>query len=259
MLRDGYVTFKGVLSPKEVEQVRGEIYKFFDKAGRFYDFGKTQPDAFSQVPKIRWLITHPGVLAAVRSAAGTDEIQFTFHSDCHMNMLSGWHTDTGAYFKSDEVAPKDFQVFKVGIYLQDHMVNAQGLTVSEGSHHAPNGILRDRVKALHTQAGDIIVFDVRIWHVGDEKKLFEKVVGKVVRSEPTKYKMGGVFRKFTGRVDKLSVFFTYGLPNNHTLEFSKRNMTRQNKQNGISNSIPPKDLVDLLRQGQVKMVPMEGV
>lgn len=259
VLRDGYATFSGVLTPEEVQKVRAAVVRFFDGAGRLYDFGKTQPDAFARVPEIRWLITHPKILAAVRQAAGRDDIQFTFHSDCHMNMLSGWHTDTGAYFKTEEVAPEDFQVYKVGIYLQDHVENGQGLTVSEGSHVAPNRRLDDRIKPLHTRAGDIIVFDVRVWHVGDEKRLFEKVFGKVAPSEAVKYKAGFLFRRLTGRQEKVSVFFTYGVPNRHTLEFSRRNMARQNKQNGIDHSRPPADLVQLLRSGGVDMVALEGV
>ena len=259
ILRNGYVTFSGVLTPGEIQRIRTAVVAFFKTGGRLYDYGITQPDAFSNVPAIRWLITHPSILQAVKRSAGREDIQFTFHSDCHMNMLSGWHTDTEAYFTTEEVAPDDFQVYKVGIYLQDHFENSQGLTVSEGSHVAPNRRNNDRVKPLQTRAGDIIVFDTRIWHVGDQKRLHEKVFGKLVRSEEIKYKAGFLFRKILGRQEKVSVFFTYGAPNEHTLEFSKRNMARQNRQRGIISSSPPPELIEVLKSGQVDMVALDGV
>lgn len=259
ILRDGYVAFSGVLAADEIKSIRRAVVSFFKTGGRLYDYGLTQPDAFSSVPAIRWLITHPGILEAVRKCAGRDDIQFTFHSDCHMNMLSGWHTDTGAYFTTEEVAPAEFQVYKVGIYLQDHFENSQGLTVSEGSHLPPNRLNPARVKPLKTRAGDIIVFDTRIWHVGDQKRLHEKIFGKIVRNEKIKYEAGFAFRKLMGRQEKISVFFTYGAPNVHTLEFSKRNMVRQNRQCGIQHSTPPPDLISLLESGHVDMAPLESV
>lgn len=255
VVRNGYATFAQVLTPEEVERIRTAVVNFFEQSGIPRFFGKTQPDAFSRIPEIRWLITHPKILAAVCQCAGRDDIQFTFHSDCHMNMLSGWHTDTEAYFTSEESAPEDFQVFKVGIYLQDHLHDNQGLTVSEGSHLPPNRLLRDRIKALNTRAGDIIVFDVRLWHAGDQTNFLEKVFNKLAPNEDIKYRAGLLFRLLSGRKQKVSVFFTYGAPNQYTLEFSRRNMIRQNKQNGIDYSHPPaEDLVQLLHRKRVDMV-----
>lgn len=259
ILREGCVTFSGVLTQDEVQRIRSAVVDFFKTGGHLYDYGITQPDAFSNIPTIRWLITHPHILQAVRASAGRHDIQFTFHSDCHMNMLSGWHTDTGAYFTTEEVAPDDFQVYKVGIYLQDHFENSQGLTVSEGSHLAPNRRNMDRVKSLKTRAGDIIVFDTRIWHVGDQKRLHEKIFGKLAPSEKIKYKAGFLFRKIIGKQEKVSVFFTYGAPNTHTLEFSRRNMARQNRQRGINHSSPPPELIEVLKSAQVEMAALEGV
>ena len=257
-MNDGYAIFPGALSTDEVASVRAAVTEYFKVGGNLYDYGMTQPDAFSLVPSIRWLITHDAIVDAVKLCAGRDDVQFTFQSDCHMNMLSGWHTDTGAYFTREEVSPDDFQVFKVGIYLQDHFDNAQGLTVSPGSHLPPNLRNPSVTSPVKTRAGDIIVFDTRIWHVGDQKKLHEKIFGKLVRSEKVKYAAGGLFRRLTGRVEKVSVFFSYGVPNAHTLAFAQRTTQRQDRQNGVKVSQQPEALIKELRARGMPFVNLEN-
>lgn len=249
----GACVVPGVLKPEEVQQLRDALYTYFDTQGRCYDFGKTQPDAFSRLPDVRWLIGHPEILAAVRAAAGRDDIQFTFHSDAHCNMLSGWHTDTQAYFTPEEVSDEAFRVLKVGIYLQDHGDKSkQGLTIVPGSHRT--GFLEEeQAVPVPTQAGDIIVFDVRIFHHGDKKTPLERLLGKTIKSEPLKYQLWKRLRWLTGRTDKLSIFFTYGVPNEHTTEFSRRNMQRQNRQNRVPEHRVPPALLAAVQSSGVAM------
>lgn len=255
----GACVVPGVLNAAEIERLRTAVRQYFENHGRCYDFGKTQPDAFSTVPDLRWLIGHPGILQAVRAAAGCDDIQFTFHSDTHCNMLSGWHTDTQAYFTPAEVATDTFQVLKVGIYLQDHgQANCQGLTIDPGSHRT--GTLNvTGATPIQTRAGDIIVFDVRVYHHGDKKSTLERLLGKVIRSEQLKYRLWRRVRSLTGRRDKLSIFFTYGVPNEHTLEFSRRNMLRQNRQNGRNETQIPRDLLASAKSSGVALVDLDSI
>ena len=227
----GYCLFPGLLNPADIDKLRQGVHHFFQQSGVYYDFGKTQPDAFSNVDSIRWLLKDPRILDAVASCMGGDDFVYTMHSDIHMNMLSGWHTDTGAYFDRADVLDPSFRVLKVGIYLQDHSVDARGLTVSKGSHlAAETKPALKNVEALKTSVGDVVVFDTRIWHVGDQKTKFERIFGKLLNSERLKYRSGGLLRALTGRKDKSSVFFTFGLPNELTVLFSERNALRQEKQ-----------------------------
>lgn len=256
VLRDGFVVIPGLFTEQEIDSLRDEVKSFFQKEGRHANFGLTQADAMSRIPSIRWLLTHKNLLAAFRQVAGRDDIQFTFHSDAHSDLLGDWHTDTQAYFKPEEVRTDDFQVYKVGIYLQDHAGNnAQGLTVSKGSHLSGR-VERDRVEALHSRSGDVIIFDVRIFHHGDLMRFHEKVCNRLLPTESLKVKFGELFRRITGRKGKLSIFFTFGVPNEYTTEFAKRNMVRQNKQNQIAHSRPPEELVELLKSNHIPYVPL---
>ena len=254
VLKDGYVVLPGLFTEQEIESLRKDVKEYFETAGRLANFGLTQPDAMSRIPSIRWLLYHEKLLAAFREVAGRDDIQFTFHSDAHSNLLGDWHTDTQAYFKPEEVRDDDFQVFKAGIYLQDHLGhNAQGLTVSEGSHLSAK-VENERVKPLPSRAGDVIIFDVRLFHHGDRIRFFEKVCNRIIPSDAAKARLGILLRRLMGRKEKLSIFFTFGAPNEHTTEFSKRNMVRQNKQNRIDHSRPPGELVELLESSRIPYV-----
>lgn len=254
MREKGYVTFKSVLTPEEIDKLRKAVSNYFEKEGRYLDFGKTQPDAFAKLPDIRWVLCHEGILDAVRKAIGSDDLRYTYHSDIHKNVLGNWHTDTQAYFTAEEVLTDQFRVFKVGIYLQDHSENTQGLTVCEGSQDT--GVIDSvHVKPVPTSAGDIIVFDVRILHHGDMKNFAEKVIGKVVRSNGVKYRINSWTRAMLGRTDKLSLFFTFGVNNGTTREFAVRNMARQNKQNGVSSGVESDlELAELLKKSSVTPV-----
>lgn len=255
---NGFALAKGVFTPDEIAALREEVHEFFRTDGRCYDFGKTQPDAMSRIPSLRRLIVDNRMLDLARAAAGRDDIQFTFHSDAHQNMLSGWHTDTQAYFSREESSPADFEVHKIGIYLQDHSSNKQGLTVVPGSHR-DRDLRADAAEALSTGVGDVVIFDVRIFHHGDKKQWHERVLRKVLGNESAAYTAGTVLRKLTGRADKLSIFFTYGWPNEHTREFALRNMKRQISQNGNASRDGWRDAAELLRHHGVPFADIESL
>lgn len=253
VLRDGYVSIPEMLTRAEIERLTEAVTDHFRDRGQRMSFGLTQPDAMSRIPSIRWLLTHQKLLAAFREVAGGDDVQFTFHSDAHSNLIGGWHTDTQAYFKPEEIRGDDFQVYKVGIYLQDHLGNGQGLTVSAGSHRSEK-IEASKIRPLPTKAGDIIIFDVRILHHGDKMRFVERVCNKLIRSESLKACIGTVMRRLLGRRDKRSIFFTFGAPNDLTCEFAKRNMARQNRQNKVDHSQRPQELIELLQAHEVPYV-----
>lgn len=254
----GFALAKGVFSHEEIATLRDEVNHFFRDQGRCYDFGKTQPDAMSRIPSLRRLIVDSRMLDLARAAAGRDDIQFTFHSDAHQNMLSGWHTDTQAYFSREESSPADFEVHKIGIYLQDHTSNKQGLTVVPGSHKERT-LRAEAAEALSTGVGDVVIFDVRIFHHGDKKQWHERVLRKILPNESTAYTAGTMLRKLAGRADKLSIFFTYGWPNEHTRQFALRNMKRQIAQNGHASREGWRDAAELLRHHGVPFADVESL
>lgn len=238
--RDGFVVFPGLLRSDEVTRLREQILGRLHRRCVYVNLGKTQPNAAVEVPELGWIFHHPRIIDAARSVIG-NPVVFTSHCDIHLNMVSGWHNDCGgnpSYFDCDPFTLTDGCVVKVALYLQDHLERWPGLTVRPGSHLGPSaGDGGDM--PLWTAAGDAIVFDVRLRHIGKphtQRSL--SLLQHVLRRFPTRvrgrlgYLAHTAHMRLEGRRDRVSIFFTFGSDNQHTYVFAENNMRRQIKQTG---------------------------
>ena len=118
---------------------------------------------------------------------------------------------------------------------------------------------------LNTKIGDIILFDVRLTHMGRKEDYLEKLIrvfDKYIRwffSENKRYKYKTFFNYIAdlyfylkNRSNRYSIFFTYGKNNHFTKSFSIRNMLRQEMQLGHTNNRLPTHLKDNLIRNDVK-------
>ncbi len=244
---DGFVVIRDVLSKNEIKKLREIVNNHFSHKGIPAHSGLTQPNAAVEVPAISWLFCHPKILAIMRHLLKQEEIMFTSHCDVHSRILSGWHKDDGmtvmdgGYFGQPTYKNQDCRVYKVAIYLQDHIRDRGGLTVRKGSHKFSS---LDRGEEVHlkTHAGDAVIFDVRLTHTGQRDvvpipwakkpiKLFGKILNRLLGIETSKinHDLKEIYDNITG--GKLSIFFTYGIPNEYTQSFAINNMKRQIIQN----------------------------
>lgn len=61
------------------------------------------------------------------------------------------------------------EIYKVLIYLQDHTNDNNGLTVIDKSHLIPEiYVNHTQKKTIHSKIGNIIIFDQRITHRGQQ-------------------------------------------------------------------------------------------
>lgn len=254
LLQAGFAVVRHVLSSDEVEQIRDAIRARLTHGGSRLGLGRTQPNASVALPELASIFAHGRIVAIVKSALGEDNVVFTGHCDVHMNMLSGWHKDSGeafgGYFRGDCFVATDCRVYKIGIYLQDSD-RRSALRVRPGSHR--NASLRyGDVLQIDTRVGDIVIFDVRLSHTGQLPDPVEKAI-KLVNllfthndrtREDTRWAsaLKAAYWRVVGRKDRLSVFFTYGYPNAHTYDFSFFNIVRQNKQSHVRDPRLPKEL-----------------
>jgi hypothetical protein len=99
------------------------------------------------------------------------------------------------------------EIYKVLIYLQDHTNDNNGLTLIEDSHHIPDIMINNnKKKTIHNKIGDIIIFDQRITHRGQEH-----------------YQNNGI--------DRILISIGFGKNNIFTKEFEEGTIKRQNDQN----------------------------
>jgi hypothetical protein len=241
--QNGYVVVPGVLTPAEVSRLRGEVGDILDNRGISKAGGSVLPNAAVESPQLAWAFAHEQVVDAVRRATGLRDLVFTLEADLHRNYQAGaWHKDTGehlmpgGYFGLDWLGRDDCQVYKVAIYLQDHS-RGGALTVRPGTVKT-RAVDEGAIEELQTAPGDIVVFDVRLSHRGVVATLGSKVLlglaglsgkrGAAVRWAKLRRRMN----RLVGRADRIAVYFAFGLPNENTAAFARRNLGRQLQQLG---------------------------
>ncbi len=261
---DGIFVVRNAVSQDEIVKLRDILLSYLSSGGLRFNLGKTQPNAAEKVPALAFLFAHPQILTVVKQVLGEDSVVFTGHCDIHMNALSGWHKDSGetvpgGYFTGPYMTSDECRVFKVAIYLQD-TGRRDGFTARLGSHRATDLNVGEEA-AVRSRTGDIVVFDVRITHTGQLPDPVEKGIKALglalKRGQRDRQDVGWVSRskalywKLIRRRDRLSVFFTYGAPNDFTSDFARSNMSRQARQDKAtgSNGLPPVLIEALESQG----------
>jgi hypothetical protein len=108
-----------------------------------------------------------------------------------------------------------------------------GLSVREGSHHVKSHA-EGQPFYTATPAGSVVLFDVRITHSGQFKTQLQRRLIQISDYLPKRYfdatfaKTRTAYRAALGR-ERVAIFFTFGLPNDHTVQFAISNMRRQVK------------------------------
>lgn len=269
LAKDGAVVIRNVFTNDEIDRARSIVLKHLNNYGSRLMLGKTQPNAAIAVKQLGYLLADFKVIEIYKKIYGEKNVVFTSHCDVHMNMISGWHKDSGehvgGYFKGDYFNSDDCKVYKTAIYLQDVDGN-DGLTVRLKSHRS-SSLAAGEERKLATKSGDIVVFDVRLNHIGRVPDAVEKFLKNISRllnlgdrnkEDPLVVtNFAKIYGRLTGRKERLSIFFTYGYDNKYTYDFSASNMARQNQQSTVKSAGLPAELsANLVSQG-VKIFKIE--
>jgi hypothetical protein len=242
LIEDGFVVIPDVLSQAEIAQLRQQVQSILDEQGLPKSGGTVLPNAAAEAPSLSWIFAHARIIESVRAATALRELVFTAEADLHRNFVSGnWHKDTGemmmegGYFGCDAMSSEDCRVYKVAIYLQDHL-DTSGLTVRIGSTSNPD-LSEGQERHLATRAGDIVLFDVRLTHRGICPTLFDRVTTRLGDISPVDSStLAATIRLWKYRAqrrpDRLAVYFALGAPNERSEIFAARNMRRQLQQLG---------------------------
>lgn len=139
-----------------------------------------------------------------------------FHNDIGLNRIVNWHKDTlnnqyKYYQKTNIWTIQDgekHEIYKVLIYLQDHTHDNNGLTIIDKSHLIPEIYIdNSNKKTIHSKIGDIVIFDQRITHRGQQDNF--------------------------GNIDRILISLGFGKNNIFTKEFEQGTIRRQNDQNSM--------------------------
>jgi hypothetical protein len=263
---DGIFVVRNALSLDEIGELRDILVRHLTRSGLRFSLGKTQPNAAVKVPDLAFIFAHPRILTVLKQVLGETNVIFTGHCDIHMNMLSGWHKDSGesvpgGYFTGPYMTSADCRVFKVAIYLQD-TGRRDGFTARLGSHRETDLSTGKEIN-VQSRTGDIVVFDVRITHTGQLPDPVEKGLkglslavnrGHSDREDPAWVsRIKELYWKLIGRRERLSVFFTFGAANTFTDDFARANMNRQAREGAASGAGMLPNLRDALESEGVTL------
>lgn len=250
----GYTLFPGLLNANEIQSLRNACLDYFEKGDSFiyYMGGKTQSDAMSRIGGIRFLMNNPKIVNVLKGCIGED-VKWLHHSDAHLNMLNGWHKDITGYVEKPwekRERKEAFGIYKIAFYLQDHIHDKNGFSLHSGSHLTPD-LVDGNLIDLHTKAGDALLFDQRLDHVGQEPTLLEKILIRFTGTSNGSYPVFQKWRKLRGVNDKMSVFMGFGNDNAFSDEFTKNVIARQNKQNKVSSYNIHPDVAERLKNARI--------
>lgn len=231
---NGYAVIRDVLTPEQVRQLRLAMKQHL-KSGGWYNYGgKFQVQAMHAVPGVAQILSSDPILHLLKQITQPLDVVLTGECDLMINTTSTWHKDIThhpVYNDGRIFADAGFRVYKVAFYLQDQGEKSRAtLKVKPASHLAADG-KNLPVKAAAVRAGDALVFDVRIDHLGQLPTLTDKVLRKVLEGVGPRLHVDAqkAFTRSRSMVrwlrrktqDRMAVFMTFGPSEAWTIAYAE--------------------------------------
>lgn len=212
--KKGYVIVKNVFSPEQINQIRNDIIIYFNNGGGFKNAGgRAKPDWIKDpnCESLMWILDYAPLKNILTEFIG-ENYEFLNHNDIHINRVVGYHKDrlSEAGQVYEKINPwenhngETQQIYKVNIYLQDHTNDEHALKIKEGTHLTENDDPNAKTISISPGLGDIVLFDQRLTHRGQENHY----------SEP-----------------RILISLGYGIPNIFSQQFKIGTQARQDEQN----------------------------
>lgn len=219
---DGYAIVRNVLKSDEVRFLRSETMRYLQASDCYNYGGKFLLVKREKVLDIETIIASDSVCRHLARATEPLAFKLTDICDLALNTTSQWHKDVVHFNDIDgnTFTDDDFRFYKIAFYLQDQdEASPATLRVRPGSHLSRD--LTDLpVKKVVAAAGDMVIFDVRIDHLGQLATVTERmlrmsfaVAGARLHFDPQKAlsQSRSIMRWFHPRAsDRIAIFLTFG-------------------------------------------------
>lgn len=175
--RDGFLLVKGVLSKEQVEKLRETAYRTIvnDKKSNsmfIHRHAENHLGCLSNIPEFKDLILNDKVVSIASQSLGGKPL---FFGDSIFEIgigNRGFHKDTSE--RKNENHPdwleKEYPIYRIAFYLEDHKMHSGGLKVRIGS----NSSIKTNVGKPYivpSEAGDAVVFSLKTSHAGNAVRL----------------------------------------------------------------------------------------
>ncbi|MCX5480721.1 phytanoyl-CoA dioxygenase family protein [Kaistia geumhonensis] len=223
LAENGFVVVRNVLTSDQVSALRQSVRNHLKSAGWYNYGGKFQVQAMHSVPDVGRIITTDRVLDLLEDITSPNKVVLTRECDIMMNTTSTWHKDITQHPIVDGnrvFEDETFRVYKAAFYLQDQDEASRAtLKVRPRSHRMKDGTEMP-VEPAAVRAGDAVVFDIRIDHVGQFPSLSDKLmrrgfekIGPRLNVDPQKAfsKARALLRRSHPHgPDRMAIFMTFG-------------------------------------------------
>jgi hypothetical protein len=274
----GFAVANQVLMSEEVDLLRKQVDGYFRSRRIDCRLGGVSSHSVSDYPDICWIFGHQGIVRAAKEILDTDELLLV-EAGFSKNIVNGWHKDVGfgvfedgGYFECVPFGRDDCRICKVAIYLEDHIGSECGLAVRHASH-GTDSLQEGEIQRVRTRAGDVILFDARLTHRGQDYDPFrERVQGIRERSARllgrallpdfawNELEYLAESRLYTRSPARRGVFFAYGVVNERTRSFGKRVLEREARRSPEGSTFRvPEEVAARLRTVDVRVMdPLPG-
>ena len=232
----GYSIARRVFQRDDIMALRSLLRGHFAVAGRYRYGGKYELRGLHRNPEVGEILLRDSFLQLLADCTSPGLPLLTTECDLHLDILSSWHKDVPITEATREgiLGERGWRVYKAAIYLQDQPQDSAGtLKVRPGSHRQSIGQAREEV-SLGMNAGDVLIFDVRIDHAGQFPSMAEKALRRVTRplagwldKDPERLFAEARLRLKPQRLmrrERMAVYLTFGprLPGTYAYELSGR-------------------------------------
>jgi hypothetical protein len=147
----GYVVLPSVFTKEEVLA--------FEVASKSYDYG----DLLSY-PKLAQFVLNESLLSAIRKIIGSRPIYFGDSGALVGPRPRGLHRD----IKSEKALTLDGFILRAGLYISPKGKMSGGLKIVPNSQHIRNPFIKNffSSKNIVMETGDVIIWDLRLFHSG---------------------------------------------------------------------------------------------
>ncbi|MBX3205830.1 MAG: phytanoyl-CoA dioxygenase family protein [Labilithrix sp.] len=265
---NGYTVVREALAPSEIGALRRSIARFLERGddSRYLYNGIFKSQVFVPSPDDVFLplLTHERLTPVLRELAG-DSVTFLTEMGIAANTAAGWHKDTHGLQPFDTTSARDFGVYKVLIYPQDHLGMNEAdfaLKVRVGSHWMSRVEDGDEA-SLFIRAGDAIIMDVRLTHRGHKDLVEGKSLAARALYSPFRryapvatYSATSHIRRLLGRRDRYLVTLLFAKYNDHTAAYIRagREVTKQRWPETLTTAELPSHWAERLASAGVRYI-----
>lgn len=248
MSERGYYVIEGAIPEDYVKIFKKTIVDYFSGPNTAVEGNTAQPNALNneKLFALHDIFSLKSLMDPMRELLD-NEVCFLHNFDVHHNFLAlGWHDDTQirhlsqkpknySFLEENLTDENPFKVYNLAVYLQDHPDN-RALSVYVGSHKNGMGAGlgndisdRERIDSqeevnLSVKAGDVVVFDERLFHHGN--------IGE--------------------NNDRSTIFFGLGAKNIHSYYSAKGSIERMIRETR-QNYKPCQKLIDTLKENNISI------